>query len=96
MSVVGQKCIKSPVPMDFPSLMLGVLCLHCADIIWMDAAVGGLELVELSPPDPWLADPRDAQELEAGEVTVSMTDVQTPHNIQGPYSQSISEYKSIS
>ncbi|TRY88686.1 hypothetical protein DNTS_006260, partial [Danionella cerebrum] len=30
---------------------------------------GSLELVELNPPDPWTAEPRDAQELKPGEVT---------------------------
>ncbi|KAI3366493.1 hypothetical protein L3Q82_000633 [Scortum barcoo] len=29
---------------------------------------GGLQLVELTPIDPWLADPRDPQELQEGEV----------------------------
>lgn len=31
---------------------------------------GGLQLVELSPMDPWLADPREPQELQEGEVKV--------------------------
>uniref|UniRef100_A0AAY4EY36 Cytidine monophosphate-N-acetylneuraminic acid hydroxylase n=1 Tax=Denticeps clupeoides TaxID=299321 RepID=A0AAY4EY36_9TELE len=41
------------------------------EIVWKDPSVGGLELVELNPPDPWLTDPRGAQELEAGEVTIT-------------------------
>ncbi|XP_071396679.1 cytidine monophosphate-N-acetylneuraminic acid hydroxylase [Centroberyx affinis] len=32
---------------------------------------GGLQLVELSPPDPWLQDPRDPLVLQEGEVTVT-------------------------
>ncbi|XP_049423384.1 cytidine monophosphate-N-acetylneuraminic acid hydroxylase [Epinephelus fuscoguttatus] len=32
---------------------------------------GGLQLVELSPMDPWLADPREPQELQEGEVKVT-------------------------
>lgn len=31
---------------------------------------GGLRLVELSPVDPWLADPREPLELQEGEVKV--------------------------
>lgn len=31
---------------------------------------GGLQLVELSPNDPWLADPRQPLELQEGEVQV--------------------------
>ncbi|RXN38701.1 GLIPR1 1 [Labeo rohita] len=30
---------------------------------------GSLELVELNPPDPWTAEPREAQELHDGEIT---------------------------
>ncbi|XP_030645472.1 cytidine monophosphate-N-acetylneuraminic acid hydroxylase [Chanos chanos] len=41
------------------------------EIVWLDAANGGLELVELNPPDPWVIDPRDAEELEVGEVTLT-------------------------
>ncbi|XP_030576274.1 cytidine monophosphate-N-acetylneuraminic acid hydroxylase isoform X2 [Archocentrus centrarchus] len=32
---------------------------------------GGLQLVELCPVDPWLADPREPQELQEGEVKVT-------------------------
>ncbi|KAK1906258.1 Cytidine monophosphate-N-acetylneuraminic acid hydroxylase [Dissostichus eleginoides] len=32
---------------------------------------GGLQLVELSPVDPWLADPREPEELQEGEVKVT-------------------------
>ncbi|XP_034528985.1 cytidine monophosphate-N-acetylneuraminic acid hydroxylase isoform X1 [Notolabrus celidotus] len=32
---------------------------------------GGLQLVELSPVDPWLTDPREPQELQEGEVKVT-------------------------
>ncbi|RXN38700.1 cytidine monophosphate-N-acetylneuraminic acid hydroxylase-like protein [Labeo rohita] len=32
---------------------------------------GSLELVELNPPDPWTAEPREAQELRAGEITLT-------------------------
>uniref|UniRef100_UPI003AAC7266 cytidine monophosphate-N-acetylneuraminic acid hydroxylase n=1 Tax=Centroberyx gerrardi TaxID=166262 RepID=UPI003AAC7266 len=32
---------------------------------------GGLQLVELSPPDPWLQDPQDPLELQEGEATVT-------------------------
>lgn len=32
---------------------------------------GGLQLVELSPEDPWLAEPRESLELEPGEVQVT-------------------------
>ncbi|KAM3859260.1 cytidine monophosphate-N-acetylneuraminic acid hydroxylase [Diretmus argenteus] len=32
---------------------------------------GGLQLVELSPPDPWLAEPRDPLELQEGEAMVT-------------------------
>lgn len=32
---------------------------------------GGLQLVELSPPEPWLTDPQDTLELQEGEVTVT-------------------------
>ncbi|XP_075867572.1 cytidine monophosphate-N-acetylneuraminic acid hydroxylase [Nelusetta ayraudi] len=32
---------------------------------------GGLQLVELSPSDPWLADPRQPLELQEGEVQVT-------------------------
>lgn len=31
---------------------------------------GGLQLVELSPIDPWLSDPREPMELQEGEVKV--------------------------
>lgn len=31
---------------------------------------GGLQLVELNPPDPWLADPQDRLVLKKGEVKV--------------------------
>ncbi len=31
---------------------------------------GGLQLVELSPIDPWTADPRELLELQEGEVKV--------------------------
>lgn len=31
---------------------------------------GGLQLVELNPPDPWLADPREPLVLKDGEVKV--------------------------
>lgn len=31
---------------------------------------GGLQLVELSPVDPWMADPREPLELQEGEVKV--------------------------
>lgn len=31
---------------------------------------GGLQLVELNPIDPWLADPREPLELLEGEVKV--------------------------
>lgn len=31
---------------------------------------GGLQLVELNPIDPWLADPREPLELQEGEVKV--------------------------
>lgn len=31
---------------------------------------GGLQLAELSPIDPWLADPREPLELQEGEVKV--------------------------
>ncbi|KAK5896182.1 hypothetical protein CgunFtcFv8_009811 [Champsocephalus gunnari] len=32
---------------------------------------GGLQLVELSPVDPWLADPREPEDLQEGEVKVT-------------------------
>uniref|UniRef100_A0A3B5M7L0 Cytidine monophosphate-N-acetylneuraminic acid hydroxylase n=1 Tax=Xiphophorus couchianus TaxID=32473 RepID=A0A3B5M7L0_9TELE len=32
---------------------------------------GGMQLVELSPIDPWLADPREPQELQEGEVKIT-------------------------
>uniref|UniRef100_A0A8C2AC27 Cytidine monophosphate-N-acetylneuraminic acid hydroxylase n=1 Tax=Cyprinus carpio TaxID=7962 RepID=A0A8C2AC27_CYPCA len=32
---------------------------------------GSLELVELNPPDPWTGEPREAQELHAGEITLT-------------------------
>ncbi|TTG02114.1 Cytidine monophosphate-N-acetylneuraminic acid hydroxylase [Bagarius yarrelli] len=32
---------------------------------------GGLEFVELDPPDPWTVDPRTAEELQPGEVTLT-------------------------
>lgn len=32
---------------------------------------GSLELVELNPADPWTAEPREAQELHAGEITLT-------------------------
>nr|XP_055047277.1 cytidine monophosphate-N-acetylneuraminic acid hydroxylase-like isoform X2 [Misgurnus anguillicaudatus] len=32
---------------------------------------GSLELVELNPPDPWTVDPREAQELQTGELTLT-------------------------
>ncbi|KAM8909709.1 cytidine monophosphate-N-acetylneuraminic acid hydroxylase-like isoform 1-T1 [Spinachia spinachia] len=32
---------------------------------------GGLQLIELSPIDPWLADPREALQLQDGEVEVT-------------------------
>ncbi|XP_016302885.1 cytidine monophosphate-N-acetylneuraminic acid hydroxylase-like [Sinocyclocheilus anshuiensis] len=32
---------------------------------------GSLELVELNPPDPWTAEPREAQELHAGEIMLT-------------------------
>ncbi|RXN38704.1 cytidine monophosphate-N-acetylneuraminic acid hydroxylase-like protein [Labeo rohita] len=32
---------------------------------------GSLELVELNPPDPWTAEPREAQELHDGEITLT-------------------------
>uniref|UniRef100_A0A8C2HZC6 Cytidine monophosphate-N-acetylneuraminic acid hydroxylase n=1 Tax=Cyprinus carpio TaxID=7962 RepID=A0A8C2HZC6_CYPCA len=32
---------------------------------------GSLELLELNPPDPWTAEPREAQELHAGEITLT-------------------------
>nr|XP_023692562.1 cytidine monophosphate-N-acetylneuraminic acid hydroxylase-like isoform X1 [Paramormyrops kingsleyae]XP_023692563.1 cytidine monophosphate-N-acetylneuraminic acid hydroxylase-like isoform X1 [Paramormyrops kingsleyae] len=38
------------------------------DIIWVD---GGIELVELNPPDPWLSDPKMTEELLPGEVTIT-------------------------
>ncbi|XP_063073245.1 cytidine monophosphate-N-acetylneuraminic acid hydroxylase isoform X1 [Engraulis encrasicolus] len=41
------------------------------DVVWRDEADGGLDLVELNPPDPWLTDPREAQALSAGEVTIT-------------------------
>lgn len=31
---------------------------------------GGLQLVELNPPDPWMADPRERLVLKEGEVKV--------------------------
>lgn len=42
------------------------------EIAWRDVCDGGgLDIVELSPPDPWLSDPKDTLELDAGEATVS-------------------------
>ncbi|XP_055047282.2 cytidine monophosphate-N-acetylneuraminic acid hydroxylase isoform X2 [Misgurnus anguillicaudatus] len=32
---------------------------------------GSLELIELNPPDPWTVDPREAQELQTGELTLT-------------------------
>ncbi|XP_037393907.1 cytidine monophosphate-N-acetylneuraminic acid hydroxylase-like [Pygocentrus nattereri] len=32
---------------------------------------GGLKLLELDPPDPWDTDPRPAQELQPGEITLT-------------------------
>ncbi|XP_052440208.1 cytidine monophosphate-N-acetylneuraminic acid hydroxylase-like isoform X2 [Carassius gibelio] len=32
---------------------------------------GSLELLELNPPDPWTAEPRESQELHAGEITLT-------------------------
>ncbi|XP_034779713.2 cytidine monophosphate-N-acetylneuraminic acid hydroxylase-like [Acipenser ruthenus] len=32
---------------------------------------GGLQLLELNPPDPWQADPRTPEELEPGEVLIT-------------------------
>ena len=34
---------------------------------------GGLKLLELDPPDPWATDPRPAEELQPGEITVVHT-----------------------
>ncbi|KAA0720598.1 Cytidine monophosphate-N-acetylneuraminic acid hydroxylase [Triplophysa tibetana] len=31
---------------------------------------GSMELVELNPPDPWTLDPREAQDLQPGELTL--------------------------
>ncbi|KAG7483908.1 hypothetical protein MATL_G00043280 [Megalops atlanticus] len=36
-------------------------------VVWND---GSLQLMELNPPDPWLADPKVQEDLEPGEVTV--------------------------
>lgn len=47
---------------------------------------GGLQLVELSPMDPWLADPREPLELQEGEVKVCIKPFKqsplTPYCIQ--------------
>ncbi|XP_036432856.1 LOW QUALITY PROTEIN: cytidine monophosphate-N-acetylneuraminic acid hydroxylase [Colossoma macropomum] len=32
---------------------------------------GGLKLLELDPPDPWATDPRPAEELQPGEITLT-------------------------
>ncbi|KAA0720601.1 Cytidine monophosphate-N-acetylneuraminic acid hydroxylase [Triplophysa tibetana] len=32
---------------------------------------GSMELVELNPPDPWTLDPREAQDLQPGELTLT-------------------------
>ncbi|XP_006628136.2 cytidine monophosphate-N-acetylneuraminic acid hydroxylase [Lepisosteus oculatus] len=32
---------------------------------------GGIQLIELSPPEPWLSDPRTPEELEYGEVLIT-------------------------
>ncbi|KAJ8407197.1 hypothetical protein AAFF_G00288730 [Aldrovandia affinis] len=37
-------------------------------VVWKD---GNLLLMEVCPPDPWLVDPRDQEELEVGEVMVT-------------------------
>jgi len=42
----------------------------CVEAVLSDTD-GSLELVELNPPDPWTAEPREAQELHAGEITVN-------------------------
>ncbi|KAL2102547.1 hypothetical protein ACEWY4_001715 [Coilia grayii] len=41
------------------------------EIVWPDGPGGGLDLMELNPPDPWLTDPMETQELEPGEVTLT-------------------------
>ncbi|KPP56984.1 hypothetical protein Z043_125346, partial [Scleropages formosus] len=37
------------------------------EVVWVN---GGLQLVKLSPADPWNVDPKTPEELEVGEVTV--------------------------
>ncbi|KAK3544418.1 hypothetical protein QTP86_011156 [Hemibagrus guttatus] len=49
-------------PDSFTQDELEVVC--CED--------GGLEFVELDPPDPWTVDPRTAEELQPGEVMFNM------------------------
>ncbi|XP_076834915.1 cytidine monophosphate-N-acetylneuraminic acid hydroxylase-like isoform X2 [Brachyhypopomus gauderio] len=39
------------------------------EVVWSED--GGLELVELHPPEPWTVDPRPAEELQPGEVTLT-------------------------
>ncbi|XP_076153343.1 cytidine monophosphate-N-acetylneuraminic acid hydroxylase-like [Alosa pseudoharengus] len=41
------------------------------EVVWADGPDGGLDLVELNPPDPWLTDPMETQELQPGEVTLT-------------------------
>jgi len=43
---------------------------------------GGLHLVELSPIDPWMADPREPVELQEGEVEVRLPLFLTPYNLE--------------
>ncbi|XP_018611146.2 cytidine monophosphate-N-acetylneuraminic acid hydroxylase isoform X1 [Scleropages formosus] len=38
------------------------------EVVWVNE---GVQLVELSPPDPWNVDPKTPEELEVGEVTVT-------------------------
>uniref|UniRef100_A0A8C1XWJ6 Cytidine monophospho-N-acetylneuraminic acid hydroxylase n=1 Tax=Cyprinus carpio TaxID=7962 RepID=A0A8C1XWJ6_CYPCA len=52
-----------------------MLCYCLTEFVCVEAVLsdtdGSLELVELNPPDPWTGEPREAQELHAGEITLT-------------------------
>lgn len=41
----------------------------CIEVVVSDTD-GSMEMVELNPPDPWTLDPREAQDLQPGELAV--------------------------
>ncbi|MBN3308866.1 CMAH hydroxylase, partial [Amia calva] len=48
------------------SYVLLMSCSSCT-VVEMDES-GGIQLIELSPPDPWLSDPRTPEELQFGDI----------------------------